>query len=434
MNTKRLTKIGIGCTVAMLIPTILLGWWAINWARGVAKWSEAADDFPSVAEIRGPAIPDDENAAPAYERAWEALDLTEEQKDALYESHDPEVLAPILDAGAESLHLLHEAAEMEECRFEPVADEGGLRKLPYLAPMRTLARLAGAETRVHQSRNHAGEAIAGVEVRLRLARHLMQAPYGVMQLLTARSVVFRARLSLESLLGQMTPGADATAPLREVISGLKPRAALRGAYRVDVAESLEFMDALIEGDVPTSDPEMRQTYERAAGAWPYRWMLILNRAKFIEISRRRLERLEKPWRETAHLEPIPIPDNAVYIWVWQLSPHFGTVASGRDQTLANQAMVLVALDIEAFIAEKNRPPESLDELIDVREISGDDYALDPFSGERLRYEVGESGGYTLWSLGRDLDDDGAFSCREARDDPDRDSDDCDLVFRVDPTP
>lgn len=95
-------------------------------------------------------------------------------------------------------------------------------------------------------------------------------------------------------------------------------------------------------------------------------------------------------------------------------------------------MMLIALDIEAFIAEHGRPPESLDELIQARGIDDPDYALDPFSGERLRYRPDEDGGYTLWSIGRDLDDDGGVSQREAIDDRDRDSDDCDLVFRVEP--
>ena len=96
MNTKRLARIAIGCTVAMLVPTIILGWWAIDWARAVAKWSEKADEFPTISQLRGPAIPDEENAALVYLQAFEALDLSQEQRELLDdEAPSPQELAEI---------------------------------------------------------------------------------------------------------------------------------------------------------------------------------------------------------------------------------------------------------------------------------------------------------------------------------------------------
>ena len=431
MDSKRLAKISIGCTAAVLITTIILGWWAIDRARGVAKWSEKADGFPTVAELRGPAIPDDENAALVYEQAWEALELTEEQEDALWRSEDPEVLAPILEQNRESLRLLHEATGMEKCRFEPAEDESGFAERPYSKPMRRLGMLLRAETLVASSRSGTARGLDAVEARVRLADHLSLSPYGMLDLFLVASELSYASLSLQHVLADATPDADGSRSLRRALEDMELHEAFMEAYRVDVAEATSWLDDLLTGDVQAPDPKTRRTYKRAAASRPYRWLVVLNRAKYMELSRRRLDRAAKPWREVAYTDPILGPDNALYPWIQLLPPHFGMLPSQRDQALAVREMMLVALDIEDFIAEHGHPPESLDELIEAQGIDDADYAFDVFSVERLRYQPGEDGGYTLWSVGRDLDDDGGVTGCEARE-AGRDADDNDIVFRVEP--
>ena len=121
------------------------------------------------------------------------------------------------------------------------------------------------------------------------------------------------------------------------------------------------------------------------------------------------------------MEPVPIPDNALYIRVSMMLP-LGNPAAVRDSDIATREMMLVALDISAFAATNDRLPETLDELAQSEEPG---YALDPFSGERLRYEPGEDGAFRLWSVGRDLRDNGGVAPRE---ESGRYSDETDLIW------
>jgi len=418
MDTKRLTKIGIGCTVAMLIPTIILGWWAIDWARGVAEWSEKADEFPTVSELRGPAIPDAENAALIYQQAWEALNLTDSEGRLLASSDDPTVLAPIIAKNREPLRLFHEAARMEHCRFEwkfvPVGMDA------ELSQMRKLTRLPRGEAVLALLHDDTDRALGCVEDISRHVAQRLHSPANTMDFAFTVMALNIAENSLVDLLSTMDLPADWSAALRQQLVRLDPKAAFMAALRTDVAAGLEMLDRRMEGDAPASEHGERP------GLSDY-VMLTLNRAKLMEVSEAALGRADLPRRELSRMEPVSIPDSSFYLWAQMLQP-FANAAGGRDSQLATREMMLVALDISAFAAENGRLPNSLDELPQSDE---PDYAIDPFSGERLRYEPGEGRAFKLWSVGRDLDDDGGVA---RGDEPDLSWDEIDLVFRVAPTP
>ena len=425
MDTKRLTKVTAGCTVAMLIPTIILGWWAIDWAQGVAKWSEAADEFPTVDELRGPAIPDAENAALVYQQAWEALDLTDSEGRLLASSDDPAVLAPILAKNREPLRLFHEAALMEHCRFEGEPDPSGIGLLfPHLSPMRDLARLLRAEVLVALSRGDTDRALHAIEDPTRHVAQRFQSPCNIIDFLSASSHHAYAEQSLGYLVAATDLPAERSVALRQRLLALTPDAACVAATRIDIALALEDFGSMGERDAPANDARA-QPLRTASPNLPYSLLLVLNRAKFMQVAQAILEKADVPWRDIARMELTPVPEGMLYPFVSLMLP-FGNPARVRDSDLALREMMVVALDISAFAAENGRLPASLDELPQSDE---PDYALDPFSGERLRYEPGEGRAFKLWSVGRDLDDDGGVA---RGDKPDLSPDEIDLVFRVSP--
>jgi len=432
MDAKRLTKVTAGCTVAMLIPTIILGGFAIRWAQGMAKWDAEADQFPTVAEIRGPAIPDAENAALVYQQAWEALELTDEQEELLRTSEDPEVLAPTLDANSEALRLLHQAAQMEKCRFEPVYEEeegivAPIPEMPHLEKLRSLKPLLRAFAGVRATSGDSRAALSSVEDQVRLTGHLLQQPNGLIAVLTALDHLRAGSGSLELVLAADDSSPSASADLRDALEDLEPAAGLEFALKMDMAYGIE----IIEETERRAKEQIRQQTGRPPRDRGMIWggFMALNRATFAREMFGYIERAQLPWREMPE-ETVELPGKspgamftAILLPVFQAAP-------SRDDMLAIREMMLVALDVSAFVAENGRLPESLDKLPQSEEPG---YAFDPFSGERLRYEPGEDRAFKLWSVGRDLHDSGGISRQDARSDPERASDDCDLVFRVQPT-
>ena len=393
----------------MLIPTIILGWWAISWARGVAKWSEKADEFPTIAELRGPAIPDAENAALVYQQAWEALELTDEQQELLRQTEDPEKLAPILEANSEALRLLHEAAGMERCRFPTDRSLAGLASFPRMLDLRKLERLSGARARYRSAQGDVAGALADINTLVATAAHLLEASENYMLWISGRIPTGIASDAMEKLCSTHNPTGEQSRALRQSLLTMEPR----------------------EGFVRMLKFEYRWTGQYArhrAPELPFgldQIPLVLDTARRTRMMTRLLKRAETPYWQ--HVGRAPIGDPGGDLW----DVHISVLEDGilrRDEWVAMKHQAILALDIEAFIVEHGTPPPSLDELPASDEA---DYALDPFSGERLRYKPGESGGYTLWSIGRDLDDDGGISRVEARE-AGRESGDYDLVFRVEP--
>lgn len=434
VNTTRLAKIAVGCTVAMLVPTIILGWWAIDRARGVAKWSERADRFPTISELRGPPIPDEQNAALVYLQAFEALDLSQEQRELLDdEAPSPEPLAEIVTQNRKALELLHRAARMTKCRFEPVPDPENepLRDLPYsLRQLRDTQKMLRARVLAQVAADDISGALATVEDEVRLAGGLLNEPYGILQYVGARSHLVMSARSLEVLLDASGLHAGETGGLRSALGELEPGPALTFALNVETAQGIEVLDyAQAHPDNPVI------VESKAVGADNPLWapFIAWNRANFVREAQELIDICRRPWREIAD-QPEDLPrHNPGYLYT-ALLLQTRSVAAHRDEMLALREMMRVALDIEAFIAEHGRPPEALDELIEAQGIEEPDYALDVFSGERLRFRPGENGGYTLWSIGRDLEEDGGVSYDDVQSGSDRAAGDRDLVFRVDPKP
>jgi hypothetical protein len=97
-------------------------------------------------------------------------------------------------------------------------------------------------------------------------------------------------------------------------------------------------------------------------------------------------------------------------------------ADKRDVGIARADLFEIALAAEIHRAEHGEWPESLSAL---QTTLSHDLPEDPFAQAPYHYRR-EQRGYVLWSLGRDLDDDGGHGPR----DPGYSHDNCDIVWRV----
>lgn len=124
-----------------------------------------------------------------------------------------------------------------------------------------------------------------------------------------------------------------------------------------------------------------------------------NRRVYIEEMARVIETSARPYRASnASLSELQgeFPSYAQLAAMMVPSPKVPMLR--RDETIAWQNMCLTALEITA----SGSAPET---LMDLPEPADDARVRDVFSGDHLRYER-TADGYTLYSLGRDLDDDG----------------------------
>ena len=433
MAGKGRTKAVIGGGIILLVPAVILGWVTVSHVRTIAYWQTRAAGFPTVNELRAPQVADSENAATVYRQGWQLLALSDEEQHELQSSRDPRVLAPLLERNREALLRLHEAAMMEQCRFEPVKTDTPFGETPHLKLLRKLAALAAAETVVALAHDDVKAACEAVCTRLAVAAHLLQAPCGFIEFLYARFEIQRAMQSLELILAHSALEARDTAALREALDRLNPHDALLIAYKVEMAESLEYLkDPLgfvraAEGRSPPANPAVMAFLH---------WNFRMNRARYMQIHTLELERLPRPWRKTATLEPLTPPDGALYTWIQLAPPHFSKLGAVRDEMLAGRELMRTALDVSEFLATHGRLPETLEKLPQAADST---WAFDPFSGTRLRYEPKTGGAYRLWSIGRNLRDNGGIPFQEAREArkaldevPDGLTEEFDIIFNVAP--
>ncbi len=427
-------------------------WRAHRWWQGVEKQSAAADEVPSVEELRGPPIPDDENAAVVYERAWEALELSDEDKGVLtrYQHPDavfapredgslppevatPEALTAILAHNRRALALLSEAAAIERCRFEPVSGDG---EFEYFHVPR-LADLALLDAHFRAADGDVERALGPIRQVVRASHHLYDAPDGIGPFSVAGALLHRATdASREFMTDHDVSGAETDA-LRHSLRALHPAKPMTHALRISQARGVQILDGLAAGDVESylaatdlgapDSPlarELKEFSRNPLGAAHLR----LNRAHFVEVTNEVIRLQREPYRdiklELDAWEADRRSAGPMYLHAEALlPPSFSVVSQRRDQALAEIELSVVALDLKAHKHEHGSYPDSLADLDHPDE---PDYALDVFAGEPLRYRL-EGEGFVLWSFGRDLDDDGGVPRAEMPDDSP--SDDYDVVFR-----
>ncbi len=108
-------------------------------------------------------------------------------------------------------------------------------------------------------------------------------------------------------------------------------------------------------------------------------------------------------------------------------PVFRRVIWSSERVAATLKAAQVALAAEAYRAGRGHYPDTIDEL----ERMGWELPADPFGGGEYRYRR-EGRGFVVWSIGPDMDDDGAardyYAWRELPDGQ-RQTYDYDVVFR-----
>ncbi len=282
---------------------------------------------------------------------------------------------------AEALELLHEAAEIKECRY-PV----DLRKsYNALAPHRTKARfcakLLTLDALVHAQADRPGAAARSVKSSLALARSLRHEP-----------------LFLSHLV-RITIRAISVDTLRQVLSRTK----YADAHLADLQEALEREEDPVALARALAGERCMGVAVFDQEAWPM--IGALDRAEYLRLMRTWIDLAEKPVHErmAAWSRQPENPHLPIYCPITKsIAPDLWRAVRWEGMSIALLRTARVAVAVERFRLAHERLPEGLEQL--VPEFL-DAVPLDPFTGDPLRY-VRTQDGYAVYSVGADGEDNG----------------------------
>ena len=422
MRTWRTTLVILSALLAL--PVMTYAWLDWESARAVRKEFgrlRAAGEPLTLAAITPPPVPDAENAALLYLRAFPHLREIDRLKNGYWDARRATAtdrqwsldrLRPLVEANRYALELATRGSQLTASRlpinwekYDPV--NGGTGALAH--DCRDLAITFAAQAWLQ---NADGEAVAAMNsclAGLRVSRQLMQEPDIIAWM---SSEVMQAILLTEMsrVLEEHQVPPDICAAAFKQVTGADPGKSLRHtlqAHRVQGLVNLEYFSA--------RPRELWQQYDQY-DAMP-RWALALRisplggllgrneRLWWLQTMGRLLELSERPYREVAG-ETQRVDAEEEQLPSYYAAARLLTVPTilirSRDrlQTRYNATAILLAL--ETYRGRCGKYPDSVAALCDY---PGWKLPEDPFSGKGFAYRR-RGKGFVLYSYGDDLDDDG----------------------------
>jgi len=407
----------------------------------------------TLAEAAPPAVPDSENAALLYTRAFRGFGWPRASED---EDHElvarflstvngiedyPPGIAPtmaeveaVLARHKADFSLLDQASRRPACRFPVDWNAGFGALLPHLSGVRMATRFLAAKGVVDARHGRAVDALNDLAIAIRMSNHISPEPALISQLVRI-ACIHIVRGVLPEVLAAAPPteaqsrafydllgNVDINGPWLHAMQG--ERAAGILAFRdLQTARSgypaVAVLNEIGEGEslgwVRTRAGKFALT-----GLW---WLtrvawapaLKLDEARYLELLRKQMLLLRKPFAESqrdySRLENEASERAPWYALVSRsLFPQFGPATATRDQGVAGIGLMTVALALRDHKIKHGSYPAS---LADLRAAGGWAIPDDPFSGKPFIYRR-QGAGYLIYGLGPDLKDNGGVDSVTAR--------------------
>jgi len=373
-----------------------------------------------------PDVTPDENAATYYLKAIEAyvqpayrsdLDRLRDQvmADRWTDASGP--LAAYLERNTKALELVEEATARERCHFPVLLVGGSLETTPvaripllHLREMREFARLAVTEGKAREYEGRYEDALDAYLLALRIGNHTAQEPFLISGLVGIACNTIGLRAIEQCLVRcELDEKTLATAQLRvHELSKQQPNVVT--GLRGELASGANTVEYLIEHPGAAGGLVGGGAVGQAA------WVLMLQSEEGQEQMRRDVREfrdemdkaLELPLLEFietgAGKEPIrrakarKFPPN--------IMGTLGPAVPGVRVSYGRNELYWTVLDVEfalaRYAAEHGMYPQTLEELKPLMITDG----IDPFSAKPLHYRLEAEGGFTIWSVGENLVDDG----------------------------
>lgn len=334
------------------------------------------------------------NAADTYQRAFDLKNVSSEEQDRVLGQRpdaSPETMAAarrVVHQNTAYYRLLDQASRIPECAFPVKWNAGSDLVLTHLASLRDASRMLQLRAIVLAADRDPDSSLQTCAVAFRMAEHVKREPTLISQLaaFAIESIAYKA---LEEALAHSRPSADACLMLETQLAAVDE---VPGFVRAMQGECLLF-------GLPTFEE-----FRRKSRFGPYRIVLNLDQAFYLNLSRQAIELAPLPYREShqrwrdldAEIEDTPFP----MMLTAMIMPSVSRGVAARDRAQAKLGLARVALLVSAFRANRGCLPDSLHEI----EMPGRQLPVDPFSGRAFQFRK-DASGVTLWSFGSDLDDD-----------------------------
>lgn len=346
------------------------------------------------------------NAADIYVKAFDAYrsPFEDEKKLLPYigsvvlkpgESLTPETKAAMetfLSRNAKTLELLHQAGQIEQCRYQyPLIARQGFMN-PYYNEIKNCAQLLNQCILIQIKSDRKVEACQGVMDELRLGRSLSREP-SFISFLMGHSVALMGVESLQRLLEDCLLSEQQISILHtellQVRNGLRMDQGLIGE-RCCLLDSLFLSQSMGFGTTPARWSGLMDTNVLRAIEF-YNQLEAVAKME----PEKRLKEYQKIQEESKQL-------SVLFFITRMLVPAVNTIAMVDLRRIAQMDCAIAALGVERFRLAEGRLPETLEQLVP-KFINA--VPIDPFDGKPLRYKRLDKG-YTIYSIGEDSEDNG----------------------------
>ena len=436
--------------LAALIALPFVMWGGLTWQTGRALQAElnkvrAAGAPLTMAQVAPPPVPDNQNAALLYVKAFRYLrpgtalgqtyrDLAKEENPARRRQLIAK-LRPLLAANRRALTIAAQGARLPASRL-PV-DWGKLDPLTstlvflkYTGNLRQLARLFAAQGQVASADGRVEEAVQSCLVGLRIAAHVSREPVlevsrtgNSMQAIILRALTrvlkeHRVPPALCALVSTQLGKIDVESPLRRALFTL----------RVEGLTTLDYFQRR-PSEVEDEEPNrlIARLYMSRIGV-PLRRS---ERVYYLRLMDRLITLSRRPYREVhSQLDDIEAtadyPPRGYLLMALVFIPPSAAITRDNAQTLINGVRIILAL--KAYQAAYGAYPDSLAALRKYPRGAGaapergsriQRWPLpdDPFSGKPFVYRR-QGAGFILYSWGENLKDDGGNATADGGPPPD----------------
>ena len=388
----------------------------------------------SPAELGKPKVPDAENAAPIYAKAFDILADTKYDSDidAMFTLVAPEKRKPDpaiwdevekgLAKHPEIVPMIEQASARPRCQFPIRWEDGFNAAFPHLAHARKASALLAARAMLQSHRGDTAGACHSLELGFRLSDSLAEQPTLISQLVRMAVITIQARALREVMADGGMTAAQARG-LYDLLGGIDLTPAYVKAMQTERMYGIWAFDYIRRHpeELPSlmSAPDDQRQKNALFKPLVFLWrpLSYMDERFYLQHMNEVVANAAMPYLEvkTRHPKVDQEPQyRKCFMVSCMITPYLGRARIRRDSTVAEVAGSRIALALTAYKNRFGAYPTSLGEL---RSKLGWDVPLDPFSGKDFVYKR-QGSGYLLYSIGQNLKDDGAraFTQRPVPDD------------------
>jgi len=328
--------------------------------------------------------------------------LTQEELDGLKED---------IQLYNDMILLAEQAAQKDQARYNADYDSPVpfTIQVPNFMPRRHLVRLLQAKSFILILENRREDAYRCNQAMFRLSRlGSEESPFLIGTLIGFNLVEYSCQ-ALEGLERFSPPNAEERAAIAKEIDALSLNEWLKKSIFMECASSKLSIDAFLNGyqSIPngSSQEELLLFFLR----YPGRFLVRLSQASNIRAMMYYYDLLPLAFYEVKakNAQEYPTPS-----WTFMDAnpPNLISTIKRRDKQRVNLDFAKISFALQEWKEKNNAYPSN---LLNLKEILGD-IPADPFSGQSYQYRPKDNG-YTLYSYGWNLKDDGGVSPQKGED-------------------